>query len=119
MSKDHSEYLTDEQIAAEIAQMNSDIAAGRKSDDELERDAYFENPDNADEVAEMMARMKLVEEMYKARRDAGLTQKEVAERIGTKQAYIAALEKGRKNITFATLTKYARACGKRLTISIL
>ena len=45
--------------------------------------------------------------------------KELAERLGTKQTYIAALERGRKNITFSTLARYARACGKKVAVTLL
>ena len=65
------------------------------------------------------ARMDLVIALYEARRAAGLTQKELAERLGTNQTYVAALEKGRKNITFSTLARYARACGKRVAVTLL
>ena len=54
-----------------------------------------------------------------ARLAAGLTQKELAERLGTKQTYIAALERGKKNITFSTLARYARACGKKVAVTLL
>ena len=115
MSKDHAEYLTDEQIAAEVAQIAEDIKAGRISDDEAERDAYFNDPANAEEVAATFARMAAVE----ARHEAGLTQRELAERLGTNQTYIAALERGRKNITFRTLSRYAAACGKKVAVTLL
>lgn len=119
MKKDHAEYMTDEELKAAVARMGEEIKAGKISEDEVERDAYFNDPANADEVAEMFARMELIEMMYKARQDAGLTQKEIAERLGTKQAYISALEKGKKNITFSTLTRYARACGKKIAITLM
>lgn len=119
MSKDHAEYLTDEQIIAEIDQIKKDVAAGKISEDEAERDAYFTDPANAEEVNALLARMRLVEELYRARHEAGLTQQEVADRLGTKQAYVAALENGRKNITFATLIKYAAACGKKVAVTLL
>ena len=54
-----------------------------------------------------------------ARKRKGLTQKELAEKIGTKQTYIAQLERGRRNITLATIEKYARACGKRIAITLI
>ena len=57
--------------------------------------------------------------MYKARHEAGLTQQELAGRLGTRQAYIAALESGRRNITFVTLAKYAAACGKKVAVDFL
>ena len=119
MNNDHAEYLTEEQIAAEVAKMAEAIKNGEKSADEAERDAYFADPANAEEAAAMFARMELVEALYKARQEAGLTQRELAERLGTNQSYIAALESGRKNITFATLTRYARACGKKIAVTLL
>jgi len=38
-----------------------------------------------------------------ARKEAKLTQKELAERIGTKKSYISRIENGRANITVETL----------------
>jgi len=117
--KDHADYATDEEIAAELSEILERAKAGIPSEDELERDAYFNDPANADEIAEMFARMELVETLHKARHEAGLTQKELAKRLGTNQTYIAAVERGRKNITFSTLSKYARACGKKVSITLL
>ena len=108
---------TDAEIIAEIDSIMAN--PDKISEDEAERDAYFNDPANADKVNAMLAHMKLVEELYKARHEAGLTQQEVAERMGAKQAYVAAMEKGRKNITFSTLTKYAAACGKKVSITLL
>lgn len=119
MSKDHAEHRTDAQIIAEIEEIKRDIAAGKISEDEAERNAYFDDPANAAAIAEQFARMELVEALYKARREAGLTQRELAEKLGTNQTYIAALERGRKNITFSTLARYARACGKKIAITLL
>ncbi|WP_323131681.1 helix-turn-helix domain-containing protein [Vibrio algarum] len=51
------------------------------------------------------------------RQNAGLTQYEVAERMGTKEANISRLEKGNGNPTIKTLTKYAKACGCQLDLS--
>jgi len=116
MSKDHAAYLTDEQIAAEVAQMAKDIQTGKVSEDEAERDAYFTNPANAGEIDEMFARMDLIKSMYEARRAAGLTQQQIADKLGTNRTYIVALERGRKNITFSTLAKYAAACGKKVAL---
>ena len=118
MSKDHAEYRTERQLAAEVAALRKNLDA-EYAEQSRERDAYFTDPANAEEVAAMFARMELVEALYKARQEAGLTQKELAERMGTRQTYIAALERGRKNITFATLRKYAAACGKKVAVTLL
>jgi len=114
--KDHADYATESEIRANIAEIAERVKKGIRSQEELERDAYFTDPANAEEIAATFARMELVKAMYKARREAGLTQKEIAKRMGTNPTYIAAVERGRKNISFSTLAKYARACGKKVAL---
>ncbi|WP_231753705.1 helix-turn-helix domain-containing protein [Burkholderia savannae] len=59
--------------------------------------------------------------MLAARREAGLTQAQVAERMGTTASAVSRLEASlsseRHSPSFATLRKYAAACGKKLVIS--
>ena len=117
--KDHTDYWTEEQIKTDLKRIAEEVRTGKKDEFEQERDAYFSDPANAGEIEEMFARMELVETLYKARHEAGLTQKELAKRLGTNQTYIAAVERGRKNITFSTLARYARACGKKVSITLL
>ena len=52
-----------------------------------------------------------------ARADAGLTQTELAERMGTTQSAVARLEGGRSNPSMKTLERYGEATGTRLKIS--
>ena len=116
MKKKRQEDWTDEEIAADIAAIAAKDDAGIPDEDEVARDAYFTDPANAEEVNAMFERFRLREELYKARREAKLTQKELARRMGTSQTYIAAVEHGKKNITFSTLARYARACGKKIAL---
>lgn len=64
----------------------------------------------------------LLDELLRARRRAGLTQAEVAERMGTKPPAVARLEGGggsnRHSPSLATLRKYAEAVGCRLEIKL-
>lgn len=64
----------------------------------------------------------LLDELLKARRQAGLTQAEVAARMGTKTPAVARLEAGggsrRHSPSVATLRKYAHAVGCRLEIRL-
>src|SRR5947208_16294067 len=64
----------------------------------------------------------LLDELLKARRQAGLTQAEVAARMGTKTPAVARLEAGggsqRHSPSMATLRKYAHAVGCRLEIRL-
>lgn len=52
-----------------------------------------------------------------ARAQAGLTQEELAERMGTSQSAIARLESGRSRPTTTTLAKLAAATGTKLRVS--
>jgi ribosome-binding protein aMBF1 (putative translation factor) len=52
-----------------------------------------------------------------ARAHAGLTQEELAERIGTSQSAIARLESGRSRPSTTTLAKLAAATGTKLRVS--
>ncbi len=62
--------------------------------------------------------MELAEMAYRARESAGLTQAELARRMGTTQSAIAAIEAGARTPTVDLLERLARACGGRLTIRI-
>ncbi|MFN4260777.1 MAG: helix-turn-helix domain-containing protein [Gemmataceae bacterium] len=64
----------------------------------------------------------LLDELLKARHQAGLTQAEVAARMGTKTSAVARLEAGggsrRHSPSVATLRRYAQAVGCRLEIRL-
>lgn len=62
-----------------------------------------------------------LDQFFKARAAAGLTQTEVAERIGTTQSAIARLESGGgKHLpSLATLQKYAQALGCSLELRLV
>jgi ribosome-binding protein aMBF1 (putative translation factor) len=54
-----------------------------------------------------------------ARRQAGLTQQELAEKLGTKKSYISRLENGKCDIQLSTLYRlFEEGLGKRVTITI-
>lgn len=57
-------------------------------------------------------------ELIQARINAGLTQEEVATRMGTTQSVIARLESGRVLPTVKTLLQYAKATGRHLHVSL-
>ena len=64
----------------------------------------------------------LLDLLLKARHDAGLTQAQVAERMGTQPPAIARLERslatGKHSPSLATLRKYAQACGRALELRL-
>nr|WP_230941293.1 helix-turn-helix transcriptional regulator [Burkholderia diffusa] len=66
--------------------------------------------------------LALLDMMLAARRDAGLSQADVAERMGTQAPAVTRLERalatGQHSPSIDTLRKYAAACGKKLVISL-
>lgn len=60
----------------------------------------------------------LISQVIGARIKNGITQKELAKRIGTKQSDISRLESGSYNPSLEFLQKTAKALGKTLTIGL-
>lgn len=64
----------------------------------------------------------LLDLLLKARREAGLSQAQVAKRMGTQAPAVARLERalatGKHSPSVATLRKYVSACGKRLVLNV-
>jgi ribosome-binding protein aMBF1 (putative translation factor) len=58
--------------------------------------------------------MRLAFQIAEARRRAGLTQQELAERIQTKQSVVARWESGRQKPSTRNLERIAKATGSRL-----
>ena len=65
----------------------------------------------------------LLKELLRARQRSGLTQAEIAKRMGTKPPAVARLESslttGKHSPSIATLKKYAKAVGCRLEIRLV
>ena len=71
-----------------------------------------------DDLAEEFA---FLDEVLKARTESGLTQAEVAARVGTTQSAIARLEsaESKHSPSIATLQKYAKALGYRVEVRLV
>ena len=71
-----------------------------------------------DELAEEFS---FIDEVLKARAASGLTQSELAARVGTTQSAIARLESGtpKHSPSIVTLQRYARAMGYRVEIKLV
>jgi ribosome-binding protein aMBF1 (putative translation factor) len=71
----------------------------------------------ADEQAVRMAenRGRLVRELTEQRQAAGLSQTEIAARMGTSQSAVARLESGTADVRASTLERYAAAVGGQIT----
>ena len=64
----------------------------------------------------------LLDVLLRARHEAGLSQAQVAELMGTQAPSVARLERslatGKHSPSIATLRKYAEACGRRLVLDV-
>lgn len=52
-----------------------------------------------------------------ARKDAGLTQRQLADKVGKKREYIALLEKGETDMQLSTFLMITQAVGMKVTLS--
>ncbi len=67
------------------------------------------------------AQMFIISEMLKAaRKEAKLTQEQLAEKTGTKKSYISKLENGKGNIQLSTLVRiFEQGLNKRIGLTFL
>ena len=61
----------------------------------------------------------LAECLKEQRRLAGLTQEQLAEKIGTKKSYISKIENGRSDVQLSTLFRIFAGLGKRVSVTML
>ncbi len=78
-------------------------------------------PDVRREYDRIAEEFEFLDEILKARAAAGLTQADVAARIGTTQSAVARLESavGRHSPSIATLRRYASALGYKLQVRLV
>ena len=61
----------------------------------------------------------LAQTLREERLRAGLTQQQLAEKIGTKKTYISRLENGKADVQLSTLFRIFEGLGRRVCLSIL
>ena len=78
-------------------------------------------PEVKREYDRLAEEFEFLDEILKARTTAGLTQADVAARIGTTQSAVARLESpvGKHSPSIATLQRYASALGFRLQVRLV
>lgn len=84
------------------------IAEDFGQDGSLERDAF-----------EMECDAFIIgEQLKEERRKAGLTQEELAMKLGTKKSFISRVENGKADIQLSTLVKVFRGLGREVTVRV-
>lgn len=76
----------------------------------------LKNPKVKAEYDKLQPEFAMIQAVIDVRVKKGVTQKELAERVGTKQSVISRLESGRANPSFAFLKKIALALNSHLEI---
>jgi len=81
-------------------------------------DAVAADPKLAANVEAIMLEAQIALKLEEARKSRGLSQQELAARMGTSQPQIARLERQGYTSSLRTLAEFAAVCGKRLIISL-
>ena len=76
----------------------------------------LKNPKIKAEYDKLEPEFAVIEAVLKARVQKGITQEQLAKKIGTKQSAIARIESGNANPSIGFLQKLAEALGKKLVI---
>ncbi len=78
-----------------------------------------EHPDIREQYESMRPRFEVISALIRARKEAGLTQAQLAERMGRRQSLVSAIESGRRSPRFETLADAARALGYELRVDFV
>ena len=79
----------------------------------------LDDPEFNQEWEAQAVEREVMRQIVEARKDAGMTQAELAEACGMKPANLCRLENGNGNPSVATLSKIAQGLGRRLEISFV
>jgi DNA-binding XRE family transcriptional regulator len=82
--------------------------------DEIIEESREKNPRFPDMLEAAYRRRVLLRELAAKREKAGLTQEEVARRMGTSQSAVARIERGEIDAKLSTVGRYAAAIGHRV-----
>jgi DNA-binding XRE family transcriptional regulator len=83
------------------------------------RDKVLSDPKSRAAYEQELAKQSLWLQLVEARQAAGLTQAQLAKRLGVSQAQVARIEqRGYESYTLKTLQKYVAALGGGLTVTI-
>ena len=83
------------------------------------RERWMADPAFRTEYEKLAPEFELAETLVKARTRAGLSQAQVAHRMGTTQSAVARLESGLRSPTTRTLGLYAKATKSRLKVRLV
>jgi len=82
------------------------------------RKELLQDPEVRKEYERLKPRYMLISQLIGARIKSGLTQEQLAKKVGTKQSAIARAESGSVNLSIGFLEKLTQALGSKLIIQL-
>lgn len=89
------------------------------AEEEARRLLMKQHPEVREQYELLRPAYQVAEEIIRARRDAGITQAQLAERVGKQQSVISQIESGRRSPRLETLASIAVALGLRLRVELV
>jgi DNA-binding XRE family transcriptional regulator len=86
--------------------------------DEIKKALFVKDKDLEVEYNKLQPIYEIKEQLIKIRIEQGLSQADLAKKIGTQQSAISRLESGDCNLSIELLSKVAQALGKEVHITI-
>jgi ribosome-binding protein aMBF1 (putative translation factor) len=83
------------------------------------KDEWMKDPAFRAEYERLKPEYALALALIKAREKAGLTQAQVARRMGTTQSVVARIESAQNPPNLKTLERYAKAVGRRIEVKLV
>lgn len=83
------------------------------------KDEWMKDPAFRAEYEKLKPEFALALALIEARAKAGLTQTEVAKKMGTTQSVVARIESGQNPPNLKTLERYANAVGRRIQVKLV
>ncbi|MGD9539248.1 MAG: helix-turn-helix domain-containing protein [Alphaproteobacteria bacterium] len=83
------------------------------------REKWMADPAFRTEYERLAPEFEMAQALVKARLRAGLSQSQVARKMGTTQSAVARLESGTRSPTTRTLELYAKATNSRLKVTLV
>jgi DNA-binding XRE family transcriptional regulator len=108
---------------AKLTTQKKDTFAPVPFDAVATKKAWMKEPAFREAYVALEDEFAVLDALLRARKAAGLTQEEVAQRMGVKQSALARIESSlgsrAHSPSLATLRRYAEACGKKLVINMV
>ena len=102
-----------------VAERKRDLITEGERDYEEWRAALTDTPDKRARYDEIAAKSDLWLQLVEARQEAGLSQRELAQRLGVSQAQVARLEKrGYDAYSLNSLRRYVEALGEGFSLEV-